>query len=218
VPIVNNVAAIIALVGLALGIPALVSARRGRRSGMGLAVASVILSAVAFVGVLVTQAFYSSVVDDLTSGSSSAAETPATEVVAPLALGQSAELGEYTVTVDRVIPNADDIVARANEFNSPPDGRYVIVELTVTYNGRQEGDPWLDLSPEFVGTDSRKYDSTTCTAVVPHEASDVPTLLPGGDASYQECMDVPAAAVAGGRVEVSESFSFDDDSAVWAID
>src|SRR5687767_2920724 len=77
VPIVNNVAAIIALVGLALGIPALVSARRGRRSGMGLAVASVILSAVAFVGVLVTQAFYSSVVDDLTSGSSSAAETPA---------------------------------------------------------------------------------------------------------------------------------------------
>jgi hypothetical protein len=218
VPFFNNFAAVIALVGLALGIPALVSARRGRRSGTGLAVAGVILSVLAFVGVLATQAFYSSLFDDLTSGSSSAAEPPPNEVT-PLPLGESAEVGEYTVTVDRVIPDADGIVAHENQFNSPPDGRYVLVELTVTYNGDEEGDPWVDLSTDFVGTDARKYDTSSCMAVVPQEASDVPTLLLGGTASYQECMDVPPTAVDGGRVQVSETFSFDDDgSAVWAID
>ena len=74
VPIVNNFAAILAVVGLALGIPALISGQRGRRAGLGLAVASVILSGVAFVGVLATQAFYSSVMDDVAKDISNAAD------------------------------------------------------------------------------------------------------------------------------------------------
>ncbi|WP_436693609.1 hypothetical protein [Geodermatophilus sp. CPCC 205506] len=45
----------------------------------------------------------------------------------------------------------------------------------------------------------------------------MPTLLAGGTASYQVCMDVPPTAIESDRVEVSESFSFDDVSAVWAI-
>jgi hypothetical protein len=108
-------------------------------------------------------------------------------------------------------------VAAENQFNSPPNGQYVLVELTVTYDGADEGDPWLDLSTEFIGTDARKYDASSCSAVIPNEASDVPTLLTGGTASYQVCMDVPPTAIEGGRVEVSKNFSFDDVSAVWAI-
>jgi hypothetical protein len=92
----------------------------------------------------------------------------------------------------------------------------VLVGLTVTYNGAEEGDPWVDLTTEFVGTDARKYDTSSCMAVIPDEAMNVPTLLAGGTASYQVCMDVPPAAVAGGQVEVSESFSWDDTSLVWA--
>jgi hypothetical protein len=61
------------------------------------------------------------------------------------------------------------------------------------------------------------YDTSNCSAVVPNEASDLPTLLAGGTASYQVCMDVPPTAIQGGRVEVSESFFFDDVSAAWAI-
>jgi hypothetical protein len=226
VPIVNNFAAILAVVGLALGVPALISARRGKRTGSGLAVASVILSVLALVGVLATQAFYSSVIDDVTSDinnsgdaeSSAAAEADASAAAAAvLPLGQPGQLTEYTVTVDSVTLNGNDTVAEENQFNSPPAGQYVLVGLTVTYNGADEGDPWLDLSTEFIGTDARKYDTSSCSAVTPNEASDVPTLLAGGTASYQVCMDVPPTAIEGGRVEVSESFSFDDVSAVWAI-
>jgi hypothetical protein len=229
VPIVNNFAAILAVVGMALGIPALVSARRGKRTGSGLAVASVILSALALVGVLATQAFYVSVIDDVADDISSSdpisdaeatanAEANESEAAAAvLALGQPGRLTEYSVTVDSVTTNGNDIVARENQFNSPPAGQYVLVNLTVTYNGADQGDPWLDLSTNFVGTDARKYDTSSCDAVTPNEVSDVPTLLAGGTASYQVCMDVPPTAIEGGRVEVSESLSFDDVSATWAI-
>jgi hypothetical protein len=229
VPFVNNFAAILAVAGLAMGIPALVSARRGKRAGAGLATASVILSALALIGVLATQAFYSAVIDDVTNDlhnsapgrpssdptGTAAGETPAPAAV--LAPGQPAQLRDYTVTVDSVTLNGNDIVAKENQFNSPPTGQYVLVGLTVTYTGADEGDPWIDLSTEFIGTDSRKYDDSSCSAVVPDEASDLPTLLTGGTGSFQVCLDVPAAAIQGGRVEVSESFSFDDVSAVWAI-
>jgi hypothetical protein len=239
VPIVNNFAAILAVVGLALGIPALISARRGKRTGSGLAAASVILSVLALVGVLATQAFYSSVIDDVTdeinnsssdsagdAESSAAAEAEASAnaeantsaaAAAVLPLGQSGELTEYTITVDSVTTNGNDIVAEENQFNDEPTGQYVLVGLTVTYNGADEGDPWIDLSTEFIGTDARKYDTSSCSAVIPDEVSDVPTLLAGGTASFQVCMDVPPTAIEGGQVQVSESFSFDDDSVVWAI-
>jgi hypothetical protein len=231
VPIVNNFAALLAVIGLALGVPALISARRGKRTGSALAVASVILSVLALVGVLATQAFYSSVIDDVTNDvnnsssdptadaqSSGSAEADASAAeAAVLPLGQAGQLTEYTVTVDSVTSNGNDIVAKENQFNDPPAGQYVLVGLTVTYNGAEEGDPWLDLSTEFIGTDARKYDTSSCSAVVPNEASDLPTLLTGGTASYQVCMDVPPTAIEGGRVEVSESLSFDDVSAVWAI-
>ncbi len=236
VPIVNNVAALLAVVGLALGIPAWVSARRGTRSGSGLAVAGVIVSALALAGVLATQAFYVSVLDDVAdeldaveftpgdaeapaevdpdAGSDPAEAAPTAPAVLPP--GQAGQLSEYTVTVDSVTLNGNDVVAAENPYNDPPTGQYVLVALTVTYNGPDEGDPWLDLSTEFIGTDARKYDTSSCSALIPNEASDVPTLLAGGTASYQVCMDVPPTAVEGGQVEVSESFSWDDASVTWA--
>ena len=136
---------------------------------------------------------------------------------AVLILGQPGRLSEYTVTVDSVTLDGNDIVAGENMFNEPPAGQYVLVRLTVTYDGADEGDPWLDLTTEFIGTDARKYDSSRCSATIPDEAFAVPTLLAGGTASYQVCMDVPPTAIEGGQVEVSESFSFEDDSVVWAI-
>jgi hypothetical protein len=227
VPIVNNFAAVLAVVGLALGVPALISARRGKRGGSGLAMASVILSVLAIVGVLATQALYVSVIDDVSDeisnstsdepAASDPAENAEPDAATALPLGQSGELSEYTITVNSVTANGNDIVAGANQFNDPPTGQYVLVSMTVTYNGSDEGDPWLDLTTEFVGSDARKYDTSSCFASIPDEVSDVPTLLSGGTASYQVCMDVPPTAITGGQVEVSESFSFDDDSATWVI-
>src|SRR5688500_14478532 len=52
VPIVNNVAAIIAVVGLGLGIPALIRVRRRTHSGAGMAIAGLVTSGLALVIVI----------------------------------------------------------------------------------------------------------------------------------------------------------------------
>jgi hypothetical protein len=131
-------------------------------------------------------------------------------------LGDTASVGkDYTVSVKEVVANANDIIASANSFNDPPKGQYVLAEIRTKYVGRKEGDPWLDLTMKYVGTDHRQYDESSCGAVVPHESIDVPTLQHGGAATFQICFDIPPKAIAGGEIFVEDSFSFSDAGRVY---
>lgn len=132
-----------------------------------------------------------------------------------LGLGATATVGDYTVSVTEVELDATDTVKKANEFNDDPEGQYVLASLAVTYNGDDQGDPWLDLSVELAGSDSRIYDSSSCMAVTPNSAMDVPTLTSGGKGEFDICFDVPAAALEDPRIFVEESFSFGDTRATW---
>ncbi|WP_402464163.1 DUF4190 domain-containing protein [Isoptericola aurantiacus] len=87
VPILNNLVFLTALVGLVLAIVGLVKTRRGapRR---GLAIAGIVLSVLAGIGVLASQAFYSSVLDDV---SESLDDTPTSDGAAASAEGQSSD-------------------------------------------------------------------------------------------------------------------------------
>lgn len=65
IPIINNFALVLAIVGVILSILALVfTAAKRHRRGRGLAVAGLVLSILAIVGVLVTQALYSAALDN----------------------------------------------------------------------------------------------------------------------------------------------------------
>ena len=147
---------------------------------------------------------------DGTSGSATAVPTAAV-----LPLGADAEVGEYTVTVSNVQLDATDAILGFDEFNDPPDGQYVLITLDVVYNGTEEGDPWIDLATKFVGSDSRQYGESTCTASLDLPAFDVPTLENGGAGQYEVCMDVPAAAIPGQRVLVEDNTSFSGTAASW---
>jgi hypothetical protein len=128
---------------------------------------------------------------------------------APLPLGQAAQVGKsYTVAVLDVIANANDMVAGANMFNDPPKGQYVVVQIKTMYVGNKEGDPWIDLSFRYVGTDARQYAEYDCGAVLPHDSGDVPTLEHGGKATFQICFDMPPKAIQGGQLFVEDSLSF----------
>ncbi len=133
----------------------------------------------------------------------------------PIPLGQSAPVGDYVVTVTNVILDGDAVVAGANQFNDPPTGRYVIVEATAEYVGVTEGNPFWDLSYVFNGTDARQYTDTQCSAVLPNDAIDAPTLNPGGSASFQVCMDVPPAAIDGGVLFFEPLVSYDAGERIW---
>ncbi len=131
VPVINNLAAVLAVVGLALGIPALLRARRGTHSGSGMAITGLVTSVLAIVAVVVTQVLYSSVIHEVQreiergtaapdAATSDAAEEPipdaaATSDVVPL--GVPAQIGDYQVTVDAVALPAHPPVAGADVLN-----------------------------------------------------------------------------------------------------
>jgi hypothetical protein len=122
---------------------------------------------------------------------------------------------EFRVSIMSVNLNADQVIESANQFNPPPNGRYLLAELNVVYLGSDEGDPWIDLRTKFVGADARQYDSSACGAVVPHPGIFVPTLEHGGRARYQVCWDVPVSAIANGKIFVEQTFLFDSPRLYW---
>jgi hypothetical protein len=230
IPIINNVAAIIAVVGLGLGIPALIRARRGTHGGTGMAITGLVTSVLAIVLVIVTQMLFvkaigeveDSINESLAEVEAAPVDPGAEEAVAEteeetVALGTPAQVGDYEVIVDAVELDANATVAAANDWNEPPTGQYVITQLTVTYTGVEEGMPGFDLTAVFHGTDARQYSDSECAAVLPDDAMDSPTLNSGGSDTFQFCMDVPPAAIPGGQLSIEPTLSFDDERVFFAI-
>jgi hypothetical protein len=223
VPFINNVAAVLAVVGLGLGIPALIRARRGTHEGAGLAITGLVTSALALVLVLVTQLFFLKVADGVERGihqSISANELAPAEPAAPaeepaavapelVPLGTPTQIGDYQVSVDSVLLDGNAVVAGGNSFNEPPTGQYVVVQVTATYTGAEDGMPGWELSAIFHGSDARQYSDTDCGAVLPDDAMDSPTLNTGGTDTFQFCMDVPPTAIPGGQLSIEPLISFD---------
>lgn len=173
----------------------------------------------------VTQAAYSAVIDEVSTtiedagnGEAAAPAKVVEQAADPaqvLAFGKSAEVGEYSVTVDSVVLDASKEIVAANQFNDKATGQYVLVDLSVVYTGSDEGDAWIDLMPKLVASDARIYDSPSSMAVPPKPATETPTLASGGKASFQVVFDVPGEAVTDAKIRVSELLSFNDESALW---
>jgi hypothetical protein len=230
VPIINNFAAVLAVVGLGLGVPAFLRARRGTHGGTGMSITGLVTSIVAIVVVIATQAFYSEVIDEVEreinegvagvasaspSAPSAEAAVDVDDAAETVALGVPAQVGDYEVTVDAVELDANASVAAANEFNEPPTGQYVVTQLTVTYTGATEGLPGFDLTAVFHGSDARQYSDSECSAYLADDAIDAPTLNPGGSDTFQFCMDVPPTAIAGGQLSVEPTVSLSQDERVF---
>lgn len=245
IPVINVVSIVGGIVAVVLGVLAVRKANAGQAAGKGLAVAGIVLGALAVIGGIVANLLFGAAVtaideavqdteqriadqeadrgtavDDGAAGGEtegSASDDAASDGEAVLTLGESAEVGEYTVTVTAVNLDAGDVLAEANQFNEPATNQYVLADVSVVYTGAEEGDAWLDLSHVFMGTDARQYDASACDAVTPAPVMEAPTLNSGGAADYQVCFDVPAEAMDGGRIFVEESFSWDESRAYWAV-
>jgi len=208
---VNNLVLFLGLLALGFVIPALVISIRKRSKAKGISIAALIIAVVALVGVLASQAMYSSMLDGISKSISDSADgvvdtAPKDQKeadAAALALSAIAKVGnDYEVTVTSVNSNAAEVIAATNQFDEPAKGQFVVVDISVKYVGAKEGDPWIDLSTKFVGSDARQYSTSTCMAVLEKPCMSVPTLHNGAIADYQVCLNVPAEAVADGKVFV----------------
>lgn len=231
IPVINAVSIVGGIVAVVLGVLAVRKANAGQAAGKGLAVAGLVLGALAVIGGILANLLFGAAVTaideavqdteqriaDQEADRGTAVDDGAAGTETVLALGESAEVGEYTVTVTAVNLDAGDVLAEANQFNEPATNQYVLADVSVVYTGAEEGDAWLDLSHVFMGTDARQYDASACGAVTPAPVVEAPTLNNGGAADYQVCFDVPAEAMDGGRIFVEESFSWDESRAYWAV-
>lgn len=101
-PIINNASFFIALVGLILAIVAIAGIRKGKNSGKGLAVAGLVLSIVAGLLVLGTQAFYSAVLDEAVDQSTQQLNKMTGDATDDI-LGVDVEvtIGDYSISKDQ---------------------------------------------------------------------------------------------------------------------
>lgn len=77
-PIINNLSAIVAVIGGVLAAVSLVGALRGKHSSRGLAIAGVVLAIVSFAVVLATQSMYKSAIDTVVEEAKSGSKVVAT--------------------------------------------------------------------------------------------------------------------------------------------
>ncbi len=158
--------------------------------------------------------------DDLSgtddTGSAGPADGEAGSRSAPLALGETATVGDYEVTVVAVDPDATTEILEAQGYGELPEGGNVhaLVRLDVTYTGADEGSPGFDLTVGMAGSDNRSYDS--CEVSPPESMFDEPDLLTGGRAEGSFCVTLPGDQAVEALVFVEEGFGFDDAKTWWS--
>lgn len=140
-PIINNLSFFFALLGLVFAVIGLVGTLRGKHSGKGLAIASVVVNVLAVVIVLATQSLYSSAIDDAVVSTSdgtvvssadaegSEAADAATDEAATSGDAAAADASQYTIS-DEAIESDEYSSTISGSFTNTSGGELSYVGLT----------------------------------------------------------------------------------------
>ena len=140
----------------------------------------------------------------------------------PVSFGESAEVGDYTLTVVDVMSDATDIVLAENQFNEPPgEGRqYFIATVDVTYNGESSGTPFAELNFQAVGDSAVSYTTfDNMCGVVPNGLFDTASeLFPNGSVEINVCWSVSSEDVESLLLYVESFLDFNSDPVFYSLD
>jgi hypothetical protein len=138
----------------------------------------------------------------------------------PVALGDTARVDDYAITVLSVTPDANDVVAGENQFNDPPaeGNQFYIARVEVTYLGQGSGDPGFALNFQAVGDRNVGYTTfdDSC-GVIPESGLDAGELFPGGSVEINVCWQVASEDVESLLMYVEPLFSFDAEPVWFAL-
>lgn len=139
-PIINNASFFIALIGFILAIVAIAGIRKGRNSGKGLAVAGLVLSIVAGLLVLGTQAFYSAVLDEAVDQSTQQLNKMTGDATDDI-LGVDVEvtIGDYSISKDQYGLVKSDLPVTVKNLLNEPSSFWINIEA-VDANGSRIND------------------------------------------------------------------------------
>lgn len=127
----------------------------------------------------------------------------------PFELGQSAQVGSWLVTLLAFDSNADKEMAKDDLFNEKPKGQYVTTKVKAVYTGEEEGMPQMDLTQVIVA-DAKQFTDYDSMCSPPDQDDDgTQTLMPGGEATFWSCFDIPKGAVEKAEFFIEDSMAFE---------
>lgn len=129
----------------------------------------------------------------------------------PFPKGTTVGTDTVQLSLGEVIWNANDAVAAANQFNSPPaeGSTYAIVPVTVTNVSEPDAvQPWLAFTIKFVADDGRSFDQDY--QVIDAPLTDVGDLYAGGVGSGNLLFALPNDVSGGGVWAIEETLTFGD--------
>ena len=168
-PIINNASFFIALIGFILAIVAIAGIRKGRNSGKGLAVAGLVLSIVAGLLVLGTQAFYSAVLDEAVDQSTQQLNKMTGDATDDI-LGVDVEvtIGDYSINKDQYGLVKSDLPVTVTSLLKEPASFWINIEA-VDANGSRINDDTVIINDLGAGQ-STKLDAFAFVSSDDYEA------------------------------------------------
>ncbi|PWL78288.1 MAG: hypothetical protein DBY20_08200 [Coriobacteriia bacterium] len=168
-PIINNASFFIALIGFILAIVAIAGIRKGRNSGKGLAVAGLVLSIVAGLLVLGTQAFYSAVLDEAVDQSTQQLNKMTGDATDDI-LGVDVEvtIGDYSISKDQYGLVKSDLPVTVKNLLNEPSSFWINIEA-VDANGSRINDDTVIINDLGAGQ-STKLDAFAFVSSDDYEA------------------------------------------------
>lgn len=129
----------------------------------------------------------------------------------PIPMGTDVEVAAgWNLKVNSAELNANATVAAANQFNTPQAGnQFVIVNVTITNNSDQPGEPWVNLKLSLLPPSGVAKD-TALVAEVPGEIDTMAQMQPGATATGVLIFEVPSAEVPGTVLLGQSQFTLDE--------
>ncbi len=135
----------------------------------------------------------------------------------PIALGTPTDIGEgWTLTIAGADLAGTEAVLAAAEFNEPPtDGEeYVLVDVTLAYDGEDDSSSPFDASIRVVG-DGNVAISPTCPVTLDTQLDEFSDVFQGGSVSGDLCFRVPVEDTA--SLVLLASTGFDEEYQAFAL-
>jgi hypothetical protein len=203
VPIINNLSFVLALVALVFGVLALVGISKGKQTGKGMAITSLVLAVVAIVGVIASQAFYTSVLDEVADAidetqvveeqpvdDAAAADDAVADDAAADPAGDAAAAAGSTIGFDQPFLYEDGLEVTVgapqpyepSEWAAGTEGgtSYVVMTVTIVNGSAENFDPAIFyVTASSAGTEATQIYDTDGLGSTPSTA-----VLPGGSVSF----------------------------------
>jgi len=125
----------------------------------------------------------------------------------PYPIGSKISDGDWDLVVNSVTLDATQAIAQANEFNDAPapGSQFLMVNLTVTYNGSDPDGKSPLVSVNYVTKDGNTIDGTEKLIVPPDQFDMMKPLYEGASTTGNLAFEVPSATAADGTLAVRAS-------------